>query len=78
MKTNPNDPINPTNDNNHVVNTEIVQMFGLTKREHFAIETLKGILSNSVYSNGSFTQRHKIKMAVSYADDLINELNSNQ
>ena len=46
---------------------------GLTKREHFAILAMQGLLANSVRSAGSLLDIFESSVAL--ADDLIEELN---
>lgn len=62
---------------------------GLTKREHFAVEAMKGLLSNPYYladlerriergfNNGFITDQNTMLVmeAVDMADELINRLN---
>ena len=84
MKTQPNDPINPTpiaGGDNGIVSAEIISTTfpGLTKREYFAAMAMQGLLSfprdpSNVDKNnvgGVFA-----KSAVKFADALIKELNN--
>jgi hypothetical protein len=76
MKTNPNEPINPTiwDDRNK---PEIIRdNDGLTKREYFAAMTMQGYLA-SVSSDVIEKPEYAAFHAVKYADALINELNKN-
>jgi len=69
LKTNPHDPIEPI-DVDHYESPPTFQ--GLTKREYFAAQALKGILAAG---NDLGTKKVKAARAVSYADTLVDELN---
>jgi len=53
------------------------QNFGMTFRQYYAGEALKGLLANnhSSLSDGPATIRQTTNLAVKYADDLIARLN---
>lgn len=77
MKTNANDPINPTpiaGGDGSVVSIDYVSgtHSGLTKREYFAAQILQGFCSNHT----SISKPFLVMQAVSLADLLINELNN--
>jgi len=73
MKTEPNEPINPTiwDDRNK---PEIIRdNDGLTKREYFAVMAMQGLLP--LMAGSTYAPSGVIKDAIKFADDLINELN---
>lgn len=72
MKTNGNDPANPTigwEITSHGDPVSITDQHGLTKREYFAAMAMQGMLSDP--------ERYGViaKGAVKFADALIKELN---
>jgi len=73
--TDGNDKIAP------LLETELYQNSGLTKREYFAAMAMQGILANSVElelhkANGGYIIFERIAIrAAQAADDLIKELN---
>lgn len=84
MKTEPNEPINPsiTREPVHYGDGTAVAMLpefqnvyhtGLTKREYFAATAMQGLLASLTLS--SIPVGTKIQMAVEVADALIVELN---
>lgn len=54
------------------VNDGITIYTGLTKREHFAIVAMQGILAGDV--NNEIYEKDVVEMAVSHADALLAEL----
>jgi len=76
MKTNGNDPANPTIGwelTAHGDPVVITDQYGLTKREYFAAMAIQGLLTSTKYILYPITQ--VAKDAVNYADALIKELN---
>jgi len=76
MKTNGNDPANPTIGwelTAHGDPVVITDQYGLTKREYFAAMAMQGLLTSTKYILYPITQ--VAKDAVNYADALIKELN---
>jgi len=76
MKTNGNDPANPTIGWELTVHGDpvvITDQYGLTKREYFAAMAMQGLLTSTKYILYPITQ--VAKDAVNYADALIKELN---
>lgn len=85
MKTNPNDPINPTTlrqvgEDDYKVASEkdirqgmyLSHKAGITIRQHFAAMAMQGLLSNELHNNP-----HSLsEQAVEYADALIEALNT--
>jgi hypothetical protein len=53
-----------------------IPALGLTKREHFAIKVLQGLLSSSKISGASLEDR--AKGAVMHADALLKELDNDR
>lgn len=89
MKTNANEPINPsevqiTNNGTKVVQNYLAddtyESSGLTKREHFAAIAMQGWISATNISNVPIHEVDNMpeiaaKWAVKYADALIESLN---
>lgn len=73
MKTDPNEPINPTTEKNW--HNENMRSIGLTKREHLAGLALQGLVSNGVISG--FVKQNA-RLAIEAADALIVELNRDE
>lgn len=73
MKTEPNEPINPTIwADSH--NPDFVKdNDGLTKREYFASMAMQGLISNAPIGELCNSKEGCI-MAIQWADDLINNL----
>lgn len=79
MKTNPHDPSSPFDWRDFQPNTgaQIVreQFIGLTKREHFAMAALQGLLANSHDQIQGLNHQETARVACDAADALIAELN---
>jgi hypothetical protein len=86
MKTEPNEPINPIVVENF--NYEQDRGFlddkfqGLTKREHFALELTKAVVTGVIKGSGKddsgWMPQHFAKEGLMLADVLIEELNKTQ
>ena len=77
MKTNPNEPINPTIWDVRNKPEIIRDNDGLTKREYFAAMALQGYVASTL-SDIVQSPEYTAKWAVRYADALINELNKQE
>jgi hypothetical protein len=78
MKTNGNDPANPTIGwelTSHGDPVSITDQYGLTKREYFAAIAMQGLLADT--KDILYPIIQVAKDAVNYADALIEELNKN-
>jgi hypothetical protein len=64
MKTNPNDPISPTEASN-----------GLRKREEFALQFAKELIPQFPNIHSESSRRTMMALAVDMADDLCDALN---
>lgn len=69
MKTNPNEPINPNNDWGNK------PTYGLTKREHMAIEFTKAYANSDYVANSGMPYEIIAKWGIEMADALIAQLN---
>lgn len=49
---------------------------GITKREYFAVEILKGLLSYN--SNSIYPETETVKRALNYADELLLQLHKKE
>lgn len=74
-KISPNDPAMPTLFYNEITGQANGHSAGLTIRQEFAVRAMQGIISSGVnhYSAGGVA-----KVAVEFADALINELNKSE
>jgi len=77
MKTNGNDPANPTIGWELTVHGDpvvITDQYGLTKREYFAAMVMQGLMANPNMDNKDNLE----ELAVLTADFLIEELNKDE
>ena len=75
MKTNPNEPINPTIWDDRNKPEFIRDNDGLTKREYFAALAMQGLLAGADYQAPLY---ELCCQSVDVADALINELNKQE
>lgn len=87
MKTIADEPVNPaliketrvtTERNAQIHRTEVMDYPGLTKREYFVAEAMKGLLSSVDWNTSIAGLQHAdatAQFAIMYADSVITELN---
>ena len=69
--TNPNETIHPLYQGDPLYTQDKIGWAGLSKREYFAALALQGLCASGKF----FTKEPYAKVAVEYADALIEELN---